>query len=83
MMDFDQTLDFVNSIEFSDDRQPKVETKEKEIVLICAYYTRLNWPHPLYVIKLITTTFYSRAKWYFAAGLEALETNSFFPPFMS
>ena len=28
MMDFDQTLDFVNSIEFSDDTKPKVETKE-------------------------------------------------------
>ena len=27
-MDFDQTLDFVNSIEFSDDTKPKVETKE-------------------------------------------------------
>ena len=28
MMDFDQTLDFLNSIEFSDDTKPKVETKE-------------------------------------------------------
>ena len=27
-MDFDQTLDFVNSIEFSDDTKPKVEYKE-------------------------------------------------------
>ena len=28
MMDFDQTLDIVNSIEFSDDTKAKVETNE-------------------------------------------------------
>ena len=29
MMDFDQALDFVNSIEFSDNTKPKVKSKEE------------------------------------------------------